>query len=254
MIFISNLYEKECSLSKKDFILKLVQLIKGTLIGKVIFSLISGGLTLLGNAPFFDKYISAALSKYLSIEASDPSLPIGLALVIFGIMLTVWERNNILSIELKKLDADRIDDALKIDLKENQFFSFKDSVEKNCYTTIRRLIDKHHDIGYNPESIKELGRKSLYGDDQAVIKYIDFILLSNSSEKIKLDFMMILGDASSQPIIYKFIKQYQELIKRSELDGYHGIIKGTPLYQAYSNIIHPAFIDLRRKARWEDFV
>jgi len=64
----------------------------------------------------------------------------------------------------------------------------------------------------------------------------------------------MLGDATGQPIIYKFLKQYQQLIKRAESDDLQGLIKGTPLYQAYSNIIHPAFLDLRKKAYWEEFV
>ena len=89
----------------KSFIVKIIELIKGTLIGKVIFSLITGGLTLLGAAPFFDKYISAILSKYLSIETSDPSTFIGVFLIIIAVILTVWERKNQLLIETKKIEA-----------------------------------------------------------------------------------------------------------------------------------------------------
>ncbi len=89
----------------KSFIVKIIELIKGTLIGKVIFSLITGGLTLLVAAPFFDKYISAILSKYLSIETSDPSTFIGVFLIIIAVILTVWERKNQLLIETKKIEA-----------------------------------------------------------------------------------------------------------------------------------------------------
>lgn len=238
----------------KTFILKLVELIKGTLIGKVILALISGGLALLGASPFFDKYISAALSKYLSIETSDPSAPIGIFLIILGVALTIWERKNIISIEHKKIDSNSIDEELKVGLKENQFISFKNEVEKNCHTIIRRLIEKHHDIDYNPQNIKDLGKRALYGDDQATVQYIDSVMVGNNIDRVKTDFLVMAGDATGQPIIYNFVKQYQSLMERGEADGYMKIVKGTPLFQAYENITHPAFIDLRRAAYWEDFV
>jgi len=141
-------------MSNKDFFLKLVQLIKGTIIGKVIFALVSGGLAILGAAPFFDKYISASLSKYLSVDAADPSTPIGLLLIAIGIGLTIWERRNILAIELGKIDSNRIDDELRKDLRGNQFIAFKNATEEACFDTIRRLIEKHHNIDYNPENVK----------------------------------------------------------------------------------------------------
>lgn len=92
----------------KSFIIKFVELIKGTLIGKVILALITGGLSLLGTAPFFDKYISAALDKYLSINTSEPSTLIGICLVLFGIALAVWERKNQILIETKKIEVNSI--------------------------------------------------------------------------------------------------------------------------------------------------
>lgn len=88
----------------KLFILKVFEIIKGTLIGKVIIALISGGLSLIGASPFFDKYISAILLKYLSIEASDPSISIGIFLIVIAVALAIWERKNQMSIEIKKLD------------------------------------------------------------------------------------------------------------------------------------------------------
>lgn len=92
----------------KDFIIKTLEIIKGTLIGKVILALIAGGLTLLGASPFFDKYISALLEQYFSIKASDPSLVIGICLVLLGVGLAIWERKNQLSIETQKIKLDTI--------------------------------------------------------------------------------------------------------------------------------------------------
>ncbi|PCR96202.1 hypothetical protein CP336_11575 [Pseudomonas fluorescens] len=89
----------------KSFILKIIEIIKGTLIGKVILALITGGLSLIGASPFFDKYISAILLKYLSIEASDPSVPIGIFLIIVAVALAIWERKNQVLIEIKKLET-----------------------------------------------------------------------------------------------------------------------------------------------------
>ncbi|MEP4545292.1 MAG: hypothetical protein ABJ000_03875 [Saccharospirillum sp.] len=241
-------------MSNKDFVLKLVQLVKGTLIGKVILALVSGGFAVLGASPFFDKYISAFLSQYLSVNASDPSVPIGLVLIATGVGLTIWERRNILAIELSKMDSNRIEDELREDLKENQFIAFKSAIEATCLDTIRRLIEKHHDIDYNPNHVKDLGKRALYGSNEATLQYIDAVLVGNSDEKVKIDFLIMLGDATGQPIIYKFLKQYQELLKRAESEGFQGLIKGTPLYQAYENVTHPAFLELRKKAYWEDFV
>jgi hypothetical protein len=240
--------------SNKDFVLKLIQLVKGTLIGKVILALVSGGLAVLGASPFFDKYISAFLSQYLSVNASDPSAPIGLVLIATGIALTIWERKNILAIELGKMDSNRIEDKLREDLKENQFIAFKNAIEATCLDTIRRLIEKHHDIDYNLIHVKELGKRALYGSNEATVQYIDAVLVGKSVEKVKIDFLIMHGDATGQPIIYKFLKQYQELLKRAESEGFQGLIKGTPLYQAYENVTHPAFLELRKKAYWEDFV
>lgn len=83
----------------KAFTLKVMEIIKGTLIGKVVLALITGGLSLLGAAPYFDKYISAALNEYLSIEASDPSPPIGVCMIVVAILLSIWERKNQIAIE-----------------------------------------------------------------------------------------------------------------------------------------------------------
>lgn len=90
----------------KSFILELVRLVKGTVIGKVILTLLAGGLSILGAAPFFDKYISAALSKYFSLETSDPSAPIGLSLVIAAITLAIWERINQIKIERERIKSE----------------------------------------------------------------------------------------------------------------------------------------------------
>ncbi len=87
----------------KSFILELVKLLKGTIIGKVILTLLASGVSILGSAPFFDKYISAALNKYLSLEASDPSVPLGLLLIFIAVALTIWERMNQIKMEAEKL-------------------------------------------------------------------------------------------------------------------------------------------------------
>lgn len=87
----------------KTFTLRAIEIIKGTLIGKVILALIAGGLSLLGAAPYFDKYISGILNEYLSIETSDPSTPIGISLIAVAVLLAIWERKNQITIETQRL-------------------------------------------------------------------------------------------------------------------------------------------------------
>lgn len=113
-------------MDSKNFIIKILEIIKGTLIGKVILSLIAGGLALLGAAPFFDKYISALLDQYFSIKASDPSIAIGICLIFLGVGLTIWERKNQLSIETQKIELNTIKTQESIDTAKYQSATFNE--------------------------------------------------------------------------------------------------------------------------------
>lgn len=238
----------------KSFTLRVIELIKGTLAGKVILALITGGLTILGAAPFFDKYISAALSQYLNLTADDPSTYIGIFLIVLGVVLFVWERKNQLSLEERKINSSSINDEISSSLKRQEFLSYKKEVEEQSYDIIKRLIHKHHDIGYVPTDIQQLGKTALFGSKEAVVQYLDRVLVGNTDAKVKLDLYLMLGDATGQPIIYKFVSQYRTLIETAEKEGFKHLVLGTPLHQAYLNVIHPSFVDLRRQAYWEDFV
>ena len=238
----------------KSFIIKVIEIVKGTLIGKVILSLITGGLTLLGAAPFFDKYISAVFESYLGLKAEDPSTYIGLSLIVVGVALAIWERKNLLSLERAKIGNNTINDKVEKQLSESQFISFKNEVEQNCLNIINRLIEKHHNFDDSPEHILNLGKRALYGDKQATTQYVDSVMVGNCPDDYKIKFLMMRRDATGQPIIYKFLKSYQSLLNRSKTEGFQDLVKGTPLYQVYSNVTHPAFLKLRKQAYWEDFV
>ncbi|MEA5239062.1 hypothetical protein VB602_22660 [Vibrio parahaemolyticus] len=95
-------------MDKFSFIIKIIELVKGTLIGKVILALLGGGLTILGASPFFDKYITAVASEYLSLEVNDPSNYIGMSLIILSVALAFWERRNQVELEAKKIERTQI--------------------------------------------------------------------------------------------------------------------------------------------------
>lgn len=79
-------------MNNKKFIIDLIKIFKGTLIGRVVILLVTGGLGVLGASPYFDKYLSAIFEKQFELEVSDPSVYIGGTLILLGVLLAVWDK------------------------------------------------------------------------------------------------------------------------------------------------------------------
>ena len=173
-----------------------------------------------------------------------------------GTQFRIWATQRLKEYIIKGFALN--DDRFKTGNSMNYFNELQERIRK-IRVSERFFYQKIKDIyttsiDYNPQNIKDLGKRALFGDDQATVQYIDSVMVGNNIDRVKTDFLVIAGDATGQPIIYKFIKQYQGLMERGEAEGYMEMVKGTPLFQAYENITHPAFIDLRKAAYWEDFV
>lgn len=124
-------------MDNKVFIIKVIQAMKGTLLGKVALLLVCGGLGLLGVSPFFDKYISAAAVEYLSLEVSDPSTYIGLMLILLGVLVAIGERFS----ELKVKSSDRGGERYYHHVSEFDKYMLKleNKIDRVDFQGVRRL-------------------------------------------------------------------------------------------------------------------
>ncbi|WP_454457937.1 hypothetical protein [Thauera phenylacetica] len=241
-------------MSWKNFLLETFRIFQGTLVAKVVLAIIALAATLLGAAPWWSSVLIPILEKYLNVRTSDPSVPIGLGLIALAVLLTLMEMFRLFRIEELKVKSNSISKELQDIHSDDAFIRIRSESEKSALSILRRLIDMHSDIHSADPILKPICERVRYGDEEAVFRYIDAIVVGQVPERAKLDFFSLVGDATGHPLAYKFVRVYEGLASEAKQKAKDHLIYGTPLYQAFSNITHPAVQPIRKQAFWEAYV
>lgn len=238
----------------KEFALEAFRIYRGTLVSKVVLALLLVGGGLLGAGPWWSPILTSILENYLSISVADPSASIGLGLMAAGVLLTLIEMLRLYRIEVAQIESNKISEELQSIHADDAFIRIRTEAEKSALSILRRLIDIHFRLHGNEPALVSIGPRVQYGDEEAVLNYVDSIVVGSASPKAKLDFFTIVGDATGHPLAYKFVRVYEALANEANSKGRTRLICGTPLFQAFSNITHESLKPLRTQAYWEAYV
>lgn len=241
-------------MSWKEFLLEVFRIYRGTLVSKVVLAIIVLAGALLGASPWWNSILVPIIEKYLSLKVSDPSVPIGLSLIALAVLLTLIEMFRLYRLEALKVQSNSISQETRQIQSDDAFFRLRSESEKSALSILRRLIDMHASSYETDQTLEPIGKKVRYGDEEAVFKYIDSIVVGQVPHKAKVDFFSLVGDATGHPLAYKFVRVYEGLAKEAEIKSKTHLVYGTPLYQAFSNITHDMMQPIRKEAYWEAYV
>ncbi len=241
-------------MTNKEFLLETFRIYRGTLVSKVALGLIGTATVLLGAAPWWSTILVPLAENQLGIQVSDPSVPLGLLLIAIAVILTLLEMFRLYKIEISKNTSNSISEQLQEAHSDDAFIRLRTESEKSAIATLRRLIEKHLSLYKSDPVLGPLGSRVQYGDETAVYQYIDTIVVGQLAGKVKQDFFSMLGDATGQPLAYKFVRIYEGLNNEAIKKNRTHLIHGTPLHQAFINMTHPAMTTLRKAAYWEAYV
>jgi hypothetical protein len=244
----------ETNLSWKQFVIEIYRISKGTLAGKFALGLLALAASLLGAAPWWSSILIPITEKYFSITVADPSVPLGVGILIVAIVIVLVELSRQHKLNLRKADGSTVNDEMRATHADDAFFRFRAEAEKGCFSILRRLISIHAKMYQDDSRLAPIADRVTYGDESAVIEYVDSIVVGNVPYKAKLDFLQILGDGTGQPLAYKFVHLYEGLIAEADERGRRKLISGTPLYQAFSNLTHANLLAARKQAFWRAYV
>lgn len=241
-------------MSGKDFLLEAFRIFRGALVSKVVLAIIALAAALLGASPWWSSILTPIIEKHFEVKIADPSTPIGIALLVLAVALTLLEMFRLYRIEYLKVQSNSISKEMQIIQSDDAVFRLRSESEKSALSILRRLIDMHFDIHKSDSVLAPVGKKVRYGDEEAVYRYIDAIIVGQTSQKTKTDFFSLVGDTSGHPLAYKFVRVYEGLIKEAESKSKKHLVFGTPLFQAFSNITHATMLPIRKQAYWEEYV
>lgn len=241
-------------MSWKTFLLEAFRIFQGTLVAKVVLAIIALAAMLLGAAPWWSSFLVPMLEKYLNVRASVPSVPIGLVLIVVAVLLTLVEMFKLFRLEELKVKSNSITKELQDIHSDDAFIRIRYESEKSALGILRRLIDMHSEIHSGDPILKPIWERVRYGNEEAVFRYVDAIVVGQLPYKAKLDFFSLVGDATGHPLAYKFVRVYEGLASEAKQRSKDHMIYGTPLYQSFSNITHAAVLPIRKQAYWEEYV
>ena len=241
-------------MKNKEFALEVLRIIRGNPVYKIAIALLVAGIAILGAAPWWNNLLTPIVVKYLDVKISDPSVPIGLGLIALSFFLALINMRYIQNLEVLKISSNPLSDEVQRNYSDDAFFRFRAEAEKSALSILRRLIDKHCSIHAADPMLVSLGARVRYGDEEAVFQYVDTLVVGQVSPKAKLDFFTLLGDGTGQPLAYKFVRIYEELVVEAQLRSKIQLVNGTPLSQAFHNVTHASMKTLRKQAYWQAYV
>jgi hypothetical protein len=241
-------------MGRKEFVLEAFRIYRGTLVSKVVLALIALAATLLGASPWWSSILTPIIEKHFDVKITDPSTSIGVVLVVLAVVLTLLEMLRLYRLEALKVQSNSISEEMQEIQSNDAFFRLRSESEKSALSILRHLIDMHFGIHGSAPALASVGKKVLYGDEEAVYRYIDAVVVGQLSNKTKQDFFSLVGDATGQPLAYKFVRIYEGLIKEATQKSKSHLVHGTPLFHAFSNITHAAMLPFRKQAYWQEYV
>ncbi|BBI42539.1 hypothetical protein RYA07_19200 [Pseudomonas syringae pv. actinidiae] len=241
-------------MKNKEFVLEVFRIVRGNPVYKIAMVLLVAGIAALGAAPWWNTLLTPVVAKYFDVKISDPSTLIGFGLIALGVLLTLINMRHIHNIEVLKVSSNPLSEEVQKNHSDDAFFRFRAEVEESALSILRRLIDKHFGIHATDPILAPIGARVRYGDKEAVFQYVDTIVVGPTSHQAKLDFFALLGDGTGQPLAYKFVRIYEELVVEAGRKSKTQLVSGTPLSQTFQNVTHVSMQPLREQAYWEAYV
>lgn len=238
----------------KTFLLKAFIISRGTLVSKVILAIIALASTLLGASPWWSSILTPIIEKHFVVKISDPSTSIGIALLVLAVALTLLEMYRLYRLDSLKVHNNSISKEMQVIQSDDAFFRLRSESEKSAMSILRRLIGMHFGIHGSDPVLALTGKQVQFGDEEDVCRYIDAIIVGQTSQQTKQDFFSLVGDATGHPLAYKFVRVYENLIKEAGSKSKSHLVYGTPLFQVFSNITNATMLPIRKQANWEEFV
>lgn len=151
------------------------------------------------------------------------------------------------------------DDSLKLNailtrlrqINQDPWNALVFQTETDCYQILIKLLREHLSClaGKYPH-LEDFGRRAEAGDRIDACQYFKSALVGSLEESEKIWIFNILNDFTCEPVAYKFIRRYEELVKKSRELGHHDSLSTSELYSLWSMFRSPALKDLRDKAHW----
>lgn len=235
-----------------DFLIQLFRIWKGSLFATLARCCITLGALSLSTSPWWDT-IAVAIIEYTFKQKIETNLNFigGLILLILGLVFAIMEYKTITKKAISDDLAKQTEQNAKL-AREIQFSTFQTAKEGTCYSILRNLVNKFLNIGvpHLEQKAKEILNSS---NNERLIEYIEFILLNpNVEHQHRVWFFNMLGEGQTgKPLLYQFVENYEEVIKKAQDLNCSELVKGSPLNNAYRNITDPSFIQIRKDAYWE---
>lgn len=151
------------------------------------------------------------------------------------------------------------DDSLKLDailadlrkINQDPWNALVDQTEKDCYKILLKLLREHlRCLAGKYPSLEALSRRAEAGDRIETCQYFKSVLVGNLDESEKTWIFTMLNDFTLEPIAYKFIRRYEELVKKAEELGRQDSLSTSEFYSLWGMFRSPIIKGLRDKAYW----
>lgn len=240
------------------FLIDLLKVLKGSLFSNSAKFCISSGVILLGASPWWDTIAAATVEKILNHKVETNFNFIGgIILLIFGLVFAFMEYKNLQKRNISDNLVKNVEDTANM-ANRTLFQNLIKDEEKACYSILKNLINQFPKMRNSSRHLAEKADEILNSDnnDEKLIDYITFILLDpNVTEIQKVWFFNMRGDGETgKPLLFQFIKKYELLREEAKKQDCLNLLEGKPLNNAYLNVTHENFHQIRKNAHWEEYV
>ncbi|MDO1509816.1 MULTISPECIES: hypothetical protein [unclassified Neisseria] len=238
-----------------NFILKLFKIWKGSVFARLALMCISAGIIFLGVTRWWEGMATSLLEKYLDLKVSQNlNTYVGIFLIALGFIFALMEYKSQQRRDISDNLAKTTEQNATL-TNQNAFLTFKSQQEEICYSILRNLINKFQKIRIPLLEDRANEISSSYSKEK-LVEYIEFILLNPSVEhQHRVWFFNMRGEGQTgKPLLYQFIENYKQIIDEAQKLDCTELIKGSPLNNAYRNVIDENFIQIRKDAYWEDYI
>jgi hypothetical protein len=98
--------------------------------------------------------------------------------------------------------------------------------------------------------LESLGNGAEAGDRLDTCQYFKSVFAGNLKRSEKIWVFNLLNDFTCEPMAYKFIRRYDELVKKSKELGRDRSLSTSEFYSTWSMFRSPVLKDLRDEAHW----
>ncbi|MFA1684257.1 hypothetical protein [Achromobacter dolens] len=160
-----------------------------------------------------------------------------------GLADTIFQRRDSLKLDALLARLDRVN--------QDPWNALVDQTETDCYRILLGLLRAHLRClqGEYPH-LESLGNGAEAGDRLDTCQYFKSVFAGNLKRSEKIWVFNLLNDFTCEPMAYKFIRRYDELVKKSKELGRDRSLSTSEFYSTWSMFRSPVLKDLRDEAHW----